>query len=1276
MHISDLRGRYHYHGLDLLEMQAVWMCLPSKGWNGSISSKCPKAAWKNDFKSKLIALTLSHMMGSLAEGDIRNSAYSQQSVQGQDGTDGTEQKGEVVEIAYYDTDEVIDENMWNVERKIQTARSSVSTADSPQNDNTDNSSDTSSSWSPSGADLSPTAIGTAKNAVSTVASMLQSRLTHASNREDETAAASTNSNELFRLSPQLSPILAAPDLKTPGPVSEEKRVPMSIHGFTTPSTRIRNRLLAAVNAFSVSTPNGANNDHAAAESLQNEANPTVNPSNHEDLLLSDDLLMMEPAVLEGKDKSNYATPAGRFSIGKYSRETHSASKSRQKPSRRLNCRSDAKAVTFSVTKQPQAPLPLSASKQGGHSNAKNKSSCLDDGDIAANDISSTCKLNRSYSEYLNWMDEDSGNNDVIVQEVVAVETSNVLKSIEPEIEHDKENSPNINIGIGAHSSSIKKAAAIKLKVSSTIKQHASPSRSPLSSNPRSALSIATPAVTATPTQPATVHTNTNLPSALKKKHPNTNNNNSASGKKKKSVMFSPIYANGLRTTPATTPSSVIGGTPGTHCSEIRSHIATINTAPHTATARVLSSLCSPAVEGMSLTPAISLNMQREFDVEVVSGQNNQNLTHMSGMSNLTRDSDDDTDYYCNSGSKPFKRINNSYFSRCCNDSATNVDDDDADDESPATSFLNYWNSPAGGFSNDQQAPIHKKNKLMNSGSTTATDRVAMDLLRGYYDLYNDSNSNVNSKKRQPIESMSSSPANNSYSSGSSGSASSIECWGVEDGNHVRATPTVRTLPVTASNTRSKKQPKTPNNNIGVDSDDETFDCTIASSPSMIDISHNRTNISNLSNMSDLSGVSKAADPKDKENTGEPITSPAFSDGHSAIKRKSSRYSWTGLWESFRSGRSVYQQLNSSSHKKSAAKKNSSTRKQKLSQAIQTLTPAEVQQIEARLESQIEAQIDAQIDAEIDNFVVPEELTPEGLANSTQREQLNIELPASDKCSEFDLEAIETGTAAGTNRSAIDTPSAGYSVDVNINNMASVMPSGAGNMSRNCYYYQGILPISAVKEFSLNTATTLTFEELARSSTDEVRANIESGVYVVNTQEANDLLMQLVEQIDFIQQPLELLMLLIDRLGADVNIVDELGCTPLHRLFAKPLLGRYLVSRGADILRKDTTGESVLQLCIEYGYAEDWLLAALQTLGKESIILSNPETAKEYIYQLVVLGGYGNKVRDLLTEKIVNITSAEALDMLDECRSRGEEAFASMREPVETFELLEELILAT
>jgi hypothetical protein len=181
--------------------------------------------------------------------------------------------------------------------------------------------------------------------------------------------------------------------------------------------------------------------------------------------------------------------------------------------------------------------------------------------------------------------------------------------------------------------------------------------------------------------------------------------------------------------------------------------------------------------------------------------------------------------------------------------------------------------------------------------------------------------------------------------------------------------------------------------------------------------------------------------------------------------------------------------------------------------------------------------------------------------------------------------------------------------------------------------------------------------------------IEDGRVSMSKEEATELLLQCVENIETINEPLELFMLLVDSLGADTNARDALGNCPLHTLFNKPILGRFLITRGADILARDCNGDSVLQLCLEYGY--EWIVPAISSTGRENAILEDPVRAKDYALSLLTFGGYGVKVRELIEDAGVVITADEALDIMDKVQGN----YDSLKDPVETFELLEELILA-
>jgi len=165
--------------------------------------------------------------------------------------------------------------------------------------------------------------------------------------------------------------------------------------------------------------------------------------------------------------------------------------------------------------------------------------------------------------------------------------------------------------------------------------------------------------------------------------------------------------------------------------------------------------------------------------------------------------------------------------------------------------------------------------------------------------------------------------------------------------------------------------------------------------------------------------------------------------------------------------------------------------------------------------------------------------------------------------------------------------------------------------------------------------------------------------------ASELLLKCASNPEDVVAPIDTLVKLINIYHADVNAVDESGSTPLHFLFNKSHLGNFLVSRGANILAKDKFGDSPLSLCIEYGY--DWLLPAFEATDGASKFDKNE--LKEFAI-LLIHGGYGSRVRDLIDCGYVTITVEEALELMN--RFHGN--YEGMKEPVETYELLESLAL--
>jgi len=67
-----LRGTYTPTGLDIVELRAVYACLPREFANDGDGAK---AAWRESVREKLVALVAKEASGSLTASEKRNSAY-------------------------------------------------------------------------------------------------------------------------------------------------------------------------------------------------------------------------------------------------------------------------------------------------------------------------------------------------------------------------------------------------------------------------------------------------------------------------------------------------------------------------------------------------------------------------------------------------------------------------------------------------------------------------------------------------------------------------------------------------------------------------------------------------------------------------------------------------------------------------------------------------------------------------------------------------------------------------------------------------------------------------------------------------------------------------------------------------------------------------------------------------------------------------------------------------------------------------------------------------
>lgn len=74
VHIADLRGKYNYHGLDIIEMQAIWYSLPV--WNDDVlTGESQKLEWRDSFKSKMDEISYRISRGTASKIETRNPVY-------------------------------------------------------------------------------------------------------------------------------------------------------------------------------------------------------------------------------------------------------------------------------------------------------------------------------------------------------------------------------------------------------------------------------------------------------------------------------------------------------------------------------------------------------------------------------------------------------------------------------------------------------------------------------------------------------------------------------------------------------------------------------------------------------------------------------------------------------------------------------------------------------------------------------------------------------------------------------------------------------------------------------------------------------------------------------------------------------------------------------------------------------------------------------------------------------------------------------------------------
>lgn len=73
VHIADLRSKYIFQGLDIVEMRAIWHILPS--WSPDDENSRDKFVWKMNFKAKLDELAKKEEANTLTDVELRGLVY-------------------------------------------------------------------------------------------------------------------------------------------------------------------------------------------------------------------------------------------------------------------------------------------------------------------------------------------------------------------------------------------------------------------------------------------------------------------------------------------------------------------------------------------------------------------------------------------------------------------------------------------------------------------------------------------------------------------------------------------------------------------------------------------------------------------------------------------------------------------------------------------------------------------------------------------------------------------------------------------------------------------------------------------------------------------------------------------------------------------------------------------------------------------------------------------------------------------------------------------------
>ena len=160
------------------------------------------------------------------------------------------------------------------------------------------------------------------------------------------------------------------------------------------------------------------------------------------------------------------------------------------------------------------------------------------------------------------------------------------------------------------------------------------------------------------------------------------------------------------------------------------------------------------------------------------------------------------------------------------------------------------------------------------------------------------------------------------------------------------------------------------------------------------------------------------------------------------------------------------------------------------------------------------------------------------------------------------------------------------------------------------------------------------------------------------------------------QQVELAVYLINNWGANIAHVDESLCSPLHYAITNPTMGKLLITKGANFMSKNEERNSPLSLCLAKERKDCWMLPFFETYPYALSRLS--EADKKELFLLLLREGFGGYAAVFFEEDLSTEHSSHRLASSDEALSIMEafkSDFSTAPQPIETFEVLEKLILS-